>query len=237
MHIGAQHWLQVWEQGRLQAAPRRALLLLGVAWPEAPARLAGLSIGERNRRLMALRQALFGDALNSVATCPNCQERLELNLNLSDVLAVPTPEASKHLSLEGYEVEFRLPCSQDLLALPASPEAARTRLLERIVLEAQHQGQGVGLSQLPEQVVAALGEALSQADPLALTEIEMDCPNCGHGFSALLDIVSFLWRELEHWAMRTLGEVHRLASAYGWRESDILALSPLRRQMYLQMVP
>lgn len=237
MHIGAQHWLQVWEQGRLQVAPRRALLLLGVARPEAVDQLAGLPIGERNRRLMALRQALFGDALNSVSTCPRCGERLELSLNLSDLLAQAAPEASRHLSLEGYEVEFRLPCSQDLLGLPASTEAARAGLLERIVLEARYQGQEVRLRELPEHVVAALSEALSQADPLAVTEIEMACPNCGHGFSALFDIVSFLWRELEHWAMRTLGEVHRLASAYGWRESDILSLSPLRRQMYLQLVP
>ena len=233
----AQHWLQVWEQGRLQAAPRQALLLLGVAWPEAVDQLAGLPIGERNRRLMLLRQALFGNALNSVAGCPACQERLELNLNLSDLLAVPALEVSKHLSLEGYELEFRLPCSQDLLGLPEGVEAARRGLMEHIVLTAQYQGQAVRLSQLPDHVVAALGEALSQADPLALTEIEMACPKCGHRFSALFDIVSFLWRELEHWAMRTLGEVHRLATAYGWRESDILALSPLRRQMYLQMVP
>ena len=38
------------------------------------------------------------------------------------------------------------------------------------------------------------------------------------------------------WALRTLAEVHRLASAYGWREQDILALSPARRQLYLGMV-
>ena len=38
------------------------------------------------------------------------------------------------------------------------------------------------------------------------------------------------------WAVRLLGEVHELASAYGWREHDVLALSPWRRQAYLQMV-
>ncbi|HSB10234.1 MAG TPA: phage baseplate protein, partial [Blastocatellia bacterium] len=30
--------------------------------------------------------------------------------------------------------------------------------------------------------------------------------------------------------------VHTLASAYGWRESDILNLSPWRRQLYLTLV-
>jgi hypothetical protein len=33
-----------------------------------------------------------------------------------------------------------------------------------------------------------------------------------------------------------LRDVHELASAYGWRESEILALSPQRRQAYLELV-
>jgi hypothetical protein len=48
--------------------------------------------------------------------------------------------------------------------------------------------------------------------------------------------VSYLWAEVHSWALRTLHEVNVLASAYGWRESDILALSQWRRQAYLEMV-
>jgi hypothetical protein len=33
-----------------------------------------------------------------------------------------------------------------------------------------------------------------------------------------------------------LREVHILASAYGWREDDILAMSPARRRIYLEML-
>jgi len=33
-----------------------------------------------------------------------------------------------------------------------------------------------------------------------------------------------------------LSDVHTLARAYGWRERDILTLSPTRRQFYLNMV-
>jgi hypothetical protein len=31
-------------------------------------------------------------------------------------------------------------------------------------------------------------------------------------------------------------EVHRMASAYGWREADILAMSAFRRQRYLELI-
>jgi hypothetical protein len=47
------------------------------------------------------------------------------------------------------------------------------------------------------------------------------------------DIVTFLWREIENLAGHLLRDVHTLASAYGWRESDILALSAARRDFYL----
>jgi hypothetical protein len=49
-------------------------------------------------------------------------------------------------------------------------------------------------------------------------------------------VVSFFWMEVESWAYRILRQVHALASAYGWSEGDILAMSPWRRQFYLEMV-
>ena len=61
------------------------------------------------------------------------------------------------------------------------------------------------------------------------------CPECGHRWHATFDIVSFFWSEIDAWAYRTLHQVHRLASAYGWREADILAMSPWRRQFYLSL--
>jgi hypothetical protein len=45
-----------------------------------------------------------------------------------------------------------------------------------------------------------------------------------------------LWREIESMAGRLLRDVHALASAYGWHEKDILALSPVRRQFYLTLI-
>jgi hypothetical protein len=49
-------------------------------------------------------------------------------------------------------------------------------------------------------------------------------------------VVAYFWSEINAWAYRLLGEVHSLASAYGWREEDILAMSPWRRHVYLEMV-
>jgi hypothetical protein len=62
------------------------------------------------------------------------------------------------------------------------------------------------------------------------------CSSCKRELQAELDIVSFFWTEINSWAMRMLREIHSLASTYGWTESDILAMSAARRQVYLELV-
>ena len=51
-----------------------------------------------------------------------------------------------------------------------------------------------------------------------------------------LDAGGFVWAEIESRARRVLWEVHTLASAYGWSESESLALGDRRRAVYLEMV-
>ena len=76
---------------------------------------------------------------------------------------------------------------------------------------------------------------MAEADPQADVQLALVCPACGHTWQATFEIVSFLWAELSAWAERTLADVHALASTYGWREADILAMSARRRQRYLEL--
>ena len=62
------------------------------------------------------------------------------------------------------------------------------------------------------------------------------CASCGHRHEVAFDIASFFWGEIDAWASRTFLDVHALAKAYGWREAEILAMSPRRRQHYLDLV-
>jgi hypothetical protein len=89
---------------------------------------------------------------------------------------------------------------------------------------------------LPDSVIQAVLERMGHADPQANLEIELSCPACSHNWQETFDIVSFLWSEITAWAIRILREVHVLASAYGWREADILAMNPRRRQAYLELI-
>ncbi len=77
--------------------------------------------------------------------------------------------------------------------------------------------------------------ALSTCDPQADVRIDLDCASCGHRWTSPFDIARYLWTELETHARRLLYDVHALATAYGWAEADVLAVSPARRRYYLEL--
>jgi hypothetical protein len=52
---------------------------------------------------------------------------------------------------------------------------------------------------------------------------------------AALDPGALLWDDVQAYARGVLGQVHSLARAYGWTESEVLSLSPRRRAAYLEM--
>lgn len=239
--------LNTWERGLTQPPVQRVLTLLAAAHPGTPPEsLSELSIGQRDARLLLLREWTFGAQLMGLATCPRCGVCLEMSLNTSDIRALAPPVKGEHeeargefsLSVAEYEVSYRLPNSIDLAVTADQGDVAavRDRLLERCLLVVRHNGVEAPTAQLPAPVVDAVIERMAQADPQADVHLALTCPACGHQWQAAFDIVSFFWSEIDAWAHRVLSEVHTLASAYGWREDDILAMSPRRRQLYLEMV-
>ncbi|MCG0290840.1 hypothetical protein, partial [Streptomyces sp. PSAA01] len=127
-------------------------------------------------------------------------------------------------------------------AADAFTAAARARraLLARCLVSVHRAGQPVPadrlpVAELPEPVQRKLAEAAERADPAADVTLNVACPECGEATRAELDIASYLWAELDHWARDLLLDVHLLATAYGWSEPQILALSPLRRRYYLEL--
>ena len=234
--------LQVWERGGDPSAAARGLLLLGCSCDdeEGPAEaLAALPLGRRDALLLDLRERLFGAAIDAVATCPQCAEMIEATFRCDD-LRLPSPPAAasalEHVA-HGTRVQFRLPDSNDLLALEhcTDAEAARALLLERCVLAAQRGDGPRAARSLPHELQTELAQAMAQADPQADLQLAFRCPDCGHAWQPLFDVAGFLWQELHAWALHLLREVDTLAATYHWAEADILALSPRRRQAYLEL--
>jgi hypothetical protein len=86
------------------------------------------------------------------------------------------------------------------------------------------------------QVITHIATQMVEIDPQAEILFALSCPACQHEWQILFDIVSFLWTELSAQAKRLLLEVHELARHYSWHETDILAMSPMRRNLYLELI-
>jgi hypothetical protein len=246
MHaLSAADIVRAWEAGRDKHPVDKALLLLALAFPElSPTELSTLTVGQRNTRLLALRQKTLGTIARCFVACPRCNEQLEFTLDTQAMLPAESPaltgpaEQVNTLNVDDFSLSFRVPTSLDLAAVThcVDVHTGRLLLIKRCVVQATHQDQTVAVENLPENVLQVLAEAIIEHDPLAEMEFALDCSACKCTWTTLFDIVSFFWTELEAMAKRLLRDVHTIASAYGWRESDILALSATRRQFYLELI-
>lgn len=227
--------LQAWERGYGRAPFEQALVLLGAAHPNASAdELLNLSIGDRDRALLRLRQWIFGSRFESVADCPDCSEALELSFDVDEILTSWAADgAAKYVAeVDGASVSFRLPTSRDLAAVSRElPERRADALLRRCVDPSQ-----TDVDALNETQRVGVEAAIVERDPQTDVQLSLVCDCCGCRWDSPFDIVGFLWSELNVWCHRLLAEVHLLAKSYGWGEAETLALSRWRRQVYLSMV-
>jgi len=235
--------LAAWEAGtRARPEPRRPVALLSVALPGSdPGALAALPVAERDLLLLRLRQLTFGPDLAVFATCPDCTERLEFTLRADEMAgrleAVTAAMAAGPVEWteNGHRYRLRPATTDDLIASLAAPgsAAAQELLLARCL-----QIESERAVSSPQALLAPAGAAsrFEQLHVDAELRCGIDCPGCSGHQVLDIDIARFLWREVAAAATRLLGEIHLLASAYGWREQDIVSLSPHRRAAYLELV-
>jgi hypothetical protein len=225
--------IALWEAGRSLEPIDRGVLAVR-ATSRGSENVADWPLGRRNRALAQLHGAAFGGALCGWTRCPECGEQLEFKFDghsVANAELEPESEEGRLVTVGGER--FRLPTSRDLAAAAqGESEAAATRRL----LRACRVGPQPAAADWNEEEVRAIEERLAEADPLAEILLRFDCPACSASFNESLDIGDFVWAKIESQAKRILREVHLLASAYGWSESQILALSPARRSAYLDMV-
>jgi hypothetical protein len=222
--------LALWESGRTLHPIDQGLLAVQAAFPETgDESIADWPLGRRNRALAELHCACFGPRLNGWTTCRKCGEKLEFSLDGHTLVETGAASAGDAVAIGGRM--FRLPTSRDLARIAERQDAADAEraLLGMCLLAGEPEDWS-------DAEIEAAGETMAAADPLAEVRLDFTCPVCAAVFDESLDLATFLWSELEGRAKRLLLEVHTLARAYGWSESEVLALSPVRRRFYLGMV-
>lgn len=232
--------LDVWERTLDQNPAQIGLSLLSATSPDVSYDvLSNISIGERDRLLLHLREGIFGSCIIGLTRCPECGELLEVTLDAMDIRTEPKEtERSLQLVSEGYEIRFRLPNCADLQAISLCEDLSEARylILGRCIQKVLYTGRDASIEDLPAKLLDFIEERMASADPQADVLIRAACASCKHEWDVIFDISSFFSREIDTWARRTLLDVHTLATAYGWSEKSILAMSSWRRNCYLDMV-
>jgi hypothetical protein len=215
-----------------ERVPERVRALLGAAFPGED--LEDDTPGARNRRLIALRRTLFGRRIACVAACDRCGALLEMELDTEGLLAEHGPESPGRVNVPHGErnLIFRVPTMADVERAALEPE--RELAVRALAQACSLDGGGEHLHD--RSLLTALAAAFEAADPLGHIALDLACPACGAGTQPAVDLGALLWKEICDLARRLIGEVHALASAYGWSEADILALPATRRQRYLELL-
>lgn len=245
--LSAQELLDVWDQGQSLSSCGRAALLLAAACPEYPRqRVDQLAIGERDTLLAGIRARTFGRDLASVVTCPTCRDLVEVSVDVRSLFpdgtqAVPSAGTSQPplvIAAGDFVVQAALPAVRDVeeIVASATPADGLRRLWRHCILRAEHRGEPCDADDLPEDLRALIDARMAEADPRGEVQLSLHCPGCDHRWPLLFDIAAYFWSEIHVAAGRLLREIHVLASAYGWRESEILTLSAARRRAYLELV-
>lgn len=235
--LTAEQLLHIWEQGQARH-PHQAVkvLLQALLPPEANETVDSWTIGQRDRFLIRVRDWLFGQAMECVASCPDCDLRIEFSLSTRD-LRQPEAATSETLAFEadGYRVFYQLPTLADLDTV-ADLDSKRSALIKHCIVQATLNGEGIDAETLPPALLDEVAARMGKADAQAYIQLELTCPDCGTQWHAPFDIVSYLWQELGTWTKRVQREVHFIATAYGWTETEILGLTPFRRQAYINLI-
>lgn len=233
--------LTVWEGARQARPSKRTLTLLKSVLQENGKSIANWTIGESDAFLLKLQRSLFGTHLNGSSFCPACAAEIEMSIEVESLLATCGPSSKSYRVTYGKPpliISFRLPTLYDIQQLPVDeePTVLRRLIAERCVQNVEGKGRKISNKLLSDEAISAVSQAMSREDPQADIVLNLQCPECNHTWQNTFDIADFIWREISSKARRLLYQIHHLAQAYGWTESEILSLSEARRQTYLDLV-
>ncbi|SRR5712692_7852482 len=224
----------------------RCLTRLGPLDPVTTEAVRSLTVGDREALLLHLRRLTLGNLMKCILSClnPECGEKMDLDLNVSDLLMPPYQHTQERYETTvkengtAYRVRFRLPSGADQETAAelvrgdahAAADLVLRRCVECVTIE------GESIDEWPPLVARQLPAIMAELDPQAEVMLNLTCPFCGHVFSALFDTTSYFSQELAGRMRHLYREVHLLAFHYHWSEEEIMGMTARKRHLYLALL-
>lgn len=217
------------------AAHGRLAALLVARGADEPA-LAKESLGERNRRLIALHDDWAAGEIEARVACTACTTANSFSVPKAAMRALPPPPPDAGISVEhgGRSLRYRLPTMADIAVVAGIGDmsAMRAAMIDRCALDSD----GVPASQLDAATIDAIEAEFDRLDPLASIVVESACSDCAAAIAARVDLAAFVAADVDRIHAALLRDIDAIASAYGWTEATIVALPADRRARYVAMI-
>ena len=215
--------VRAWEAGARRSPLDRAMAVL---WAAEDGDAADLPLAERDRRLLAVREATFGSHLTSVARCPDCGELVEVTLAAGELARLLVSPGVDEVEVGGRAVSVRPLTSRDLAAAAGALEAEVPGILRARL---------TGAVELPPEEAGRIDALIEEREAAGELTCGLACVECGTEWSEHLDVAAHVWAEVDAAGRRLLREVAEVAAAFGWSEAAIMAMSETRRAAYLDI--
>ena len=225
----------------VDTAPARITAILSEALAElgnqavSVSRVRELSVGDRQYLMGRLAVHFDDQPVWLTAECGQCHELFDVPMKFAELPVKPAggdfPETTVMTAHGRLQVRVPTGADQEAIASIADEGKALQLLLQRLVSPVEPT-RDFDAARLNENDVAIIEARVEEMAPETATHLLTRCPNCET--ENQLPIAHYA---LLHGQSKDLyAEIHRLASRYHWSESEILALTRTRRQIYLQLI-
>jgi hypothetical protein len=159
-----------------------------------------------------------------ISDCPGCSTPMEAAVPVDHL--VRTHDERRTVELPDHGDAPRVPDVADIVAAARlSPDDAAGELAARC-----------GLDGLDDGTLAATLAQWDDDHVLLAPTLAITCPTCGREAELAVDAVALAWATIDDLATAVLDDVGALARGFGWTEPEVLAVPPVRRRMYRDLL-
>lgn len=216
--------------------------------------IRNLTVGDRVALILQLRKITLGNILHCIIHCPNCAEKLSIDLPIDSILQPPNPNPQPTYTTninshdQQYALQIRPINGADLETLIQNPTpqpitagddsgggvdvVLSEKLLRACIVFSDPPLPKTLSSQFQEQ----LSKKLSEIDPQADLTLNITCTLCSKTLQTTLDIEDFFFQEIASRYPQLEREIHWIALHYHWDEKTILSLPTSKRKRYVELI-
>lgn len=197
-------------------------------------------IGERDARLLRIRERHFGPVFQNISNCSACGEKIEWENLVDDLMFQEINDdveiESLSLDYDDHQISFRLPNSQDVLEVINLPNIyeQEDQLIQKCLVKSTLSNNH--FEDIQKDIKDELLLKMEEHDPQANIIMNLSCPECKNEWKSTFDIMEYLWTEINEWGIQMMKDIYLLAQNFGWSEKAILEMSRFRRNLYINML-